>query len=200
MSHYLYLVRHGEQRDAEHGIADGPLSDRGAAQAHAVGSRLARVPFDAAFTSPLDRAVQTAAIMSQYLQGPAPEPSALLFDCVPSGPTPDTPANYESYFAGIAPEVIEAGGAQMEDAAATFLTREREDRHTLLVTHGFVIGWFVREVLQAPAWRWLTLQQRHAALSVIRIRTARPAELLLHNDVAHLDPHLRTGVSWSLPV
>ncbi len=25
-SRYLYLVRHGEQQDAEHGLPDGPLS------------------------------------------------------------------------------------------------------------------------------------------------------------------------------
>ena len=35
VSHYLYLVRHGEQQDAEHGLPDGPLSERGKRQARA---------------------------------------------------------------------------------------------------------------------------------------------------------------------
>lgn len=199
MSHYVYLVRHGEQRDAEHGIVDGPLSARGAAQAHAVGKRLARVPFTAFYTSPLDRAAQTADIMSSYLQGPPPEPSGLLFDCVPSGRTPETPAFYDSYFSGVSDAAVDAGSAQMEDATATFLTRERERTHTLLVTHNFVIGWLVREVLEAPQWRWLALQTANAALTVLRIRRARPSELLVHNDQAHLAPELRTGGNWDLP-
>ena len=33
MPHHLYLVRHGEQLDAEHGMPDGPLSPRGRRQA-----------------------------------------------------------------------------------------------------------------------------------------------------------------------
>lgn len=200
MSHYIYLVRHGEQRDAEHGIDDGPLSARGAAQAHAIGKRLSKVPFTASFTSPLDRAAQTADIMATYLQGPPPEPSSLLFDCVPSGRTPETPNIYDSYFSGIDEVASDAGAAQMEDASATFLTRERDLKHTLIVTHSFVIGWFVREVLEMPSWRWLALQTANASLTVLRIRRARPSELLVHNDHAHLPPELRTGCNWDLPI
>ena len=199
MPHYVYLVRHGEQRDAEHGIEDGPLSARGAAQAHAIGRRLASIPFTASYTSPLERAVQTADIMSSYLQGPPPEPSPLLFDCVPSGRTDDTPAIYDTYFSGVSAADIEAGTAQMEDAAAAFLTRERETTHTLLVTHNFVIGWFVRHVLEAPTWRWLALQTANASLTVLRSRRVRPSELLTFNDLGHLPPELRTGHTWDVP-
>ena len=39
MSRFLYLVRHGEQQDAEHGLPDGPLSARGVRQAHAIAER-----------------------------------------------------------------------------------------------------------------------------------------------------------------
>lgn len=200
MSHYVYLVRHGEQQDAEHGIVDGHLSDRGRAQAHLIGRRLAEVPFDTARTSPLDRALETADVMGQYLQGPPVTESTLLFDCIPSGRTPDTPGWYDGYFAGIPQATIDAGQAQMEDATETFLTSTREDTHTLLVTHNFVIGWFVRHVLEAPTWRWLGLQQHNCGLTILRVRTAKPTELLVHNDVSHLEPALRTGVGWDLPV
>ena len=195
MSHYLYLVRHGEQQDAEHGIADGPLSERGRAQAHAIGARLARVPFDAAYTSPLDRAVETAAIIDGYIQGPAAEPSNLLFDCVPSSGE-GAPSHYESFFSGVSAEAIEAGEAQLRDAEATWLTRLREDRHTLLVTHNFVIGALVQAVLELPSWRWLTLGTCNASLTVLRIRSARPPELVLFGDTSHLAPADRTGRSW----
>lgn len=200
MSHYVYLVRHGEQRDAEHGIEDGPLSARGAAQAHAIGRRLAKVPFTAFYTSPLDRASQTADIIAGHVQAPTPEPSGLLFDCVPSGRTPDTPAYYDAYFAGVPGPVVDAGMAQMEDAAATFLTRERDTCHTLLVTHGLVVGWLVREALEMASWRWLTMQPANASLTVVRIRRVRPTELLVFNDQSHLAPELRTGCNWNLPI
>ena len=40
MPQYLYLVRHGEQQDAEYGLPDGPLSPRGKRQAHLIAERL----------------------------------------------------------------------------------------------------------------------------------------------------------------
>ena len=195
MSHYLYLVRHGEQEHAEYGITDGPLSERGRAQAHAVGARLARVPFDAAYSSPLDRASETAAIIDTYTQGPPIERSNLLFDCIPSSGE-GAPAVYESFFSGVDDAQIEAGEAQMRDAIATFCERPRDDRHTLLVTHNFVIGEFVREVLELPSWRWLTFGTANAALTVLRLRSTRPSELVLFGDVSHLSLAERTGRSW----
>ena len=36
MTHYIYLVRHGEHQDAEHGVDDGPLSPRGQRQAELI--------------------------------------------------------------------------------------------------------------------------------------------------------------------
>jgi broad specificity phosphatase PhoE len=43
MSRYLYLVRHGEQVDAEFGLPEGPLSDRGRQQAAQVADRLSGI-------------------------------------------------------------------------------------------------------------------------------------------------------------
>lgn len=198
MSHYLYLVRHGEQIDAEHGILDSSLSERGVTQAHHIGRRLANVPLSRSFTSPLDRAAETAGIIDQYTQGDPVEESTLLFDCVPSGPEDDVPERYNRYFDAFPPAVTEAGRAQMSDAFDAFLTKSREDTHTLLVTHNFVIASFVREALNAPNWRWLGLNSYHASLTVIRVRTTKPVEVLLYNDVSHVPSELRTGVNYRL--
>lgn len=195
MSHFLYLVRHGEQENAEHGIAEGPLSERGRVQAHAIGKKLARVPFTRSLTSPLERAVGTAGIIDTYTQGPAFERSNLLFDCVPSSGE-SAPAHYESFFSGVEPADIEAGQAQMTDAVHAFFTRSRADEHTLLVTHNFVIGYFVRELLGLPEWAWLTLSTGNAALTILRLRSVRPDELKLFGDMSHLEPHERTGINW----
>jgi serine/threonine-protein phosphatase PGAM5 len=130
----------------------------------------------------------------------SPQPSALLFDCVPTGMTSETPAVFEPFFGSVTEAEVEAGSAQMSDAVSEFLVRKRGEVHELLITHNFVIGWFVREVLQAPDWRWMTLNQAHCGLTVIAQRQGRPWALLSHNDMAHLPVELRTGLPEVYPV
>lgn len=193
MSRYLYLVRHGEQQGAEHGVPDGPLSQRGEQQARLIAKRLADVPFTEAWHSPLKRASETAEIITQNLPGIQSRPSALLFDCIPSGPTPDMPKYFESFFGSFTEAQLEAGEAQMDDAVAEFMAPIGEERHDLLITHNFVIAWFVRHVMDAPTWRWLGLNQANCGLTIIRLRTAKPPMLIMHNGTNHLPLELRTG-------
>lgn len=200
MTHYVYLVRHGEHQDAEHGLADGPLSARGRRQAALIADRLSGVPLSAVWHSPLERAAETARAVAERLPSVSPEASALLFDCYPTGMTPETPAVFESFFGAVTDAQVEAGGAQMEDAVNAFLIRRQGDVHELLITHNFVIGWFVREVLQAPAWRWMTISQANCGLTVIAQKHGRPWTLVSHNDLAHLPFELRTGLTEIPPV
>ncbi|GAA1639899.1 histidine phosphatase family protein [Microbacterium flavum] len=199
MTHYLYLVRHGEHLDAEHGLEDGPLSPRGRRQAEFLADRLSGVPLNAVWHSPLERAAETARAVAGRLPSVVPEPSALLFDCIPSGPEPGMPAAYDGFFGSITEADIDAGSAQMADAVSEFLVR-KPGSHELLITHNFVIAWFVREVLDAPDWRWMTINQAHCGLTVLAQRPGRPWTLASHNDLAHLPMELRTGLPEALPV
>lgn len=199
MSRYVYLVRHGEQQDAEHGLPDGPLSGRGQRQAIAIAERLSGVPFSSVHTSPLQRAVETAKFMTARMPSIEPVPTALLMDCIPSGPSPDMPHSFESFFGGVTDEQIAAGEAQMADATAEWLSPSRDDRHDLLITHNFVIAWFVREVFEAPAWRWMGVNQANCGLTILRVRTAKPPVLVTHNDLGHLPAELRTGLPVEQP-
>ena len=63
---------------------------------------------------------------------------------------------------------------------------ERETRHLLVITHAFVVGWFVRHALDAPEWRWAGLQPANASVTVVQFSDTRPPMLLAFNDVAHL--------------
>nr|WP_206686574.1 histidine phosphatase family protein [Microbacterium invictum] len=189
----MYLVRHGEHLDAEHGLDDGPLSPRGRRQAELLADRLSGVPLTAVWHSPLERAAETARAVAERLPSVTPEPTALLFDCIPTGMTPQTPALYEPFFGSVTEAEVEAGSAQMADAVAEFLVR-KPAAHELLITHNFVIAWFVREVLGAEAWRWMTINQAHCGLTVLAQRAGRPWTLVTHNDLGHLPMELRTGL------
>ena len=199
MSHYLYLVRHGEQQDAEYGLPDGPLSPRGERQAQAIAERLSGVPFNGAWHSPLQRAAETAKIMTKRMPALESKPSALLMDCIPSGPTTDMPHALESFFGGVSAEEIEAGEAQMADAVAEWMTPTHEDQHDLLITHNFVIAWFVREAFGADSWRWMGINQANCGLTIIRVRSAKSPSLITHNDLGHLPVELRTGLPVQQP-
>lgn len=199
MSHYLYFVRHGEQQDAEYGLPDGKLSARGTRQAEAIANRLSGVPFTGAWHSPLERAADTARILTRRMPSLESKPSALLMDCVPSGPTPDMPHAFEAFFGSVTQEQIEAGEAQMTDAVAEWLTPTQDERHDLLITHNFVIAWFVRETFGADPWRWMGINQANCGLTIIRVRSAKPPVLITHNDLGHLPVELRTGLPTPQP-
>ena len=199
MSHNIILVRHGEQIDAEHGVIDSPLSERGHAQAAAVGRRLSGAGVTKIWHSPLDRAWETAQDIQGFLPGVDAEPSALLMDCVPAGKADETPSNFDPFFGSMSEVDIEAGAAQMGDAVAEFLSPTRQGETDLLVTHNAVIGWFVREVLGLPEWRWVTLTQSNCGVTVLQRQTAgRAWSVISHNDVGHLAPELQTGMAGAV--
>lgn len=80
MAFDLFLVRHGEtvwnREKRFQGSMDSPLTDLGRAQADRVGAALARLPgippAVPVLTSPLPRAVETAAIVRSHLPGAVP--------------------------------------------------------------------------------------------------------------------------------
>lgn len=200
MTQYLYLVRHGEHRDAEHGVTDGPLSPRGRRQAAFLAERLGGVPFTNVWFAPSTVAAETARIIGDRLPALDPRPSALLFDCIPSGPTPEVPRAFQSWFASVTEAEIDAGRAQMADAFAEFVMPGAQERHDLLITHNLVIAEFVRHAFDAPEWRWLGLTQAHCGITVLRARSGRPVTLVSHNDLSHLPVELRTGLVEPLPL
>ena len=189
MTHFLYLVRHGEA--VPH---DGPLSPAGEQQAQLTGRRLKDVPLSAIHHGPLPRAAQTAGLIAAYLPEVPVSASDLAGDYLPSDPGPDDlPPSYASFVAGFS-AAERAQGPKLAAAAIDRFTQagpEDGDNHELIVTHNFLIGWLVSQALAAPSWRWLGLNQMNCALTVIAYRTGLPPALISFNDAGHLTPELR---------
>jgi serine/threonine-protein phosphatase PGAM5 len=196
-SRFLYLVRHGEAVGE-----DGHLTLAGQEQARLTGARLAAVPLAVIAHSPLPRAAQTARLIADCLPGVPVTESGALGDYPPSDPDPATlPPSYARMVTGYSVTERDEGAARARRAVAQFAGAGEEDpaagagpaaaRHELIVTHNFLIGWFVRHALDAPDWRWLGLNQQHCALTVIRYPADRPAALVIFNDAGHLPGRLR---------
>ncbi|MFI5732153.1 histidine phosphatase family protein [Kribbella sp. NPDC051587] len=170
MTRHLYLVRHGEALPDESG-----LTERGRHQATQLGQRLQDVVFNTIHHSPLPRAAQTAHLISEQLHHPAPlKPSEVAGDYIPYVPhpdelPPDSAAHYLDFLAQATPEELTTG-PRLAQEALTHFTGPTD----LLVTHNFLIAWLIRDALDAPPWRWLTINHANAALTVLTYTPTRP--------------------------
>jgi serine/threonine-protein phosphatase PGAM5 len=182
----LYLARHGEA------INDGELSPHGQQQARLLGQRLASVPLTGIHHGPLPRAAQTAALISQCLPGVPVHCSEVVGDYIP--PVPDLqalPEVYARFLHGVSADEYAAGAKLAAAAIEQHAVSAAAETHELIVTHSFLIAWFVRHAIDAPDERWLGLNAANCALTVILYRPHRPPRLLSFNDMSHLPPDLR---------
>jgi serine/threonine-protein phosphatase PGAM5 len=184
---FLYLARHGDAVD------DGPLSEAGRQQARLLGARLSELPITAIHHSPLQRAVETTRLISAHLPAAAPHESELVGDYVPAAPDRATlPAAFGPFVDSFTPAELADGPPLAEAAIAKFTGPSQDtDRHELIVTHAFLVAWFIRHALDAPVDRWIGLNAANCALTVILYRPERPPTLVVVNDMGHLPQHLR---------
>ncbi len=190
---HLYLSRHAEPTPG-----GGGLTDRGVEQATRLGSGLGEIPLAVVQHGPLPRAAETARIVAAQLPGVPVREHEAAGDYLPYVPSRGE----------VAPEYAEAVLASMDDVTAEeaqhgadlaaqaidLLTGpvDGDERHELVITHAFTIGWLVRHALGAPAWRWWGLNHGHTGLTVIRYAEGRPPTLVVVNDLSHLPGELRS--------
>lgn len=185
---YLYLARHG--------AADpfGDLTPAGHDQARLLGRRLAHLPIDAVWHSPLPRAEASARIVAEQLAGPVPAQAAEeLVDHVPYvPPVEEMPPAWAPFFDGYDPAEATAGHRTAQRLTARFARApEGVDVHEVLITHAYPIAWLVRDAFDALPERWLGLAFANAGLTVIEYRPALPPSLTVLNELSHLPPELR---------
>ena len=190
---YLYLARHGD--------ADpfGELTETGYQQARLLGQRLAHLPIDAVWHSPLPRAAASAAELAGQLATGTPVAAAEeLIDHIPYVPSPEeTPASWVPFFDGYDAEEADAGNRLAQRLTARFANApEHDDVREVLITHAFQIAWLLRDALAAPPTRWFGLPVANTALTVIEYRPAVPPSITTLNEMSHLPGALRwTGFS-----
>ncbi|MFI6300033.1 histidine phosphatase family protein [Nonomuraea sp. NPDC050790] len=189
---HLYVVRHG--------AADpfGNLTDVGRRQTGLLADRLAALPVDAVWHSPLPRAAGSAEIIGERLGGVPVREAEELVDHVPYVPEPMPPA-WKGFFDGYGGAEA-AEGARLADALVERFARPvATETHEVLVTHAYQVAWLVRHALDAPPVRWLGLSCGNTALTAIEYRDGVGASVLLYNDMGHLPPDLRwTGFGSAL--
>jgi len=189
---HLYIARHG------YADAFGELTDIGRRQAALLGERLARLPIDAVWHSPLPRAAASAHELVQELPATTPVAAAAeLIDHVPYVPAPaETPPAWIPFFDGYDAAEAEAGRKLAESLIARFATApdpstSQGDTHEVLITHAYQIAWLVRHALDAPPARWLGLNSANSALTVIEYRPGLPPGIVMFNELTHLPAELR---------
>jgi probable phosphoglycerate mutase len=183
---HLYLARHGAAD------AFGELTDIGHRQAALLGDRLAGLPVDAVWHSPLPRAAASARVIGEHLPDVPVAEAAELVDHVPYVPAAtDLPPAWTGFFDGF-DDAERAPGERLAGALVDRFAKPAEsETHEVLVTHAFQVAWLLRHALDAPPARWLGLNSGNTALTVIEYRDGLPPTVVLFNDMGHLPQDLR---------
>jgi serine/threonine-protein phosphatase PGAM5 len=182
----LFLVRHAEAAGAD---GDPGLSPTGVTQARLLGERLRDQGVVGVRHGPRRRAAETAAVLGEVCGVPVMADGALEDRTPVPGPGQEAlyPDRMRPWFAAVPPAERDEGGDRISAAVRTYLA---DDQPLVLVTHAFVVAWFVQQMLGAPANAWPWISAANAGLTTIDRRPGRPPQLIGANDVGHL---LRDG-------
>lgn len=184
----LYIARHGAAD------AFGELTRAGQTQANLLGERLARLPINTVWHSPLPRAADTALTIARHVASAPLIEAQELIDHVPWVPANDEmPPTMRGFFDGFdhddAAEGHRIATTLIEKFAAA--PAAGDDTHEVLITHDYPIAWLLRHALDAPPIRWIGISSANAALTVIEFRPEHTATLVMFNDMSHLPVELR---------
>lgn len=188
MTRTLVLVRHAEAVSHDD---DPTLSPLGRRQADACGSRLAAllagVDVDAVLHGPRRRAAATATTIGRHLRAPAVIDDALTDRTPVATDQSCFSERVRAFLAATPADERDPDGMALDRAIQALAASRTGDRTTVAVTHNFVIGWFVRHVLDAPAQAWIGLSSANTGITRIDWTSDRVARVVCFNDTGHLD-------------
>lgn len=186
----LYFIRHG--------AADpwGQLTENGREQARLIGRRLARVPVDVVWHSPLPRAVDSARIIAAQISHVLVDEAAELVDHVPFVPRrEDLSPSWAGFFDGFDTNEADAGRRTADRLWKRFGSpngQAKRSTHEVAVTHAYPIAWMVRQALDAPPASWMALAAiANTSLTVIELADGESPSIVMVNEMSHLPDELR---------
>jgi len=197
----LILVRHGQTdanlRKVISGSTDSLLSEEGKRQAERVGLRLSTEKIDAAFSSDLTRAVETAKSMISHHPHLSLQIDARLRerDCGVLEGQPYGSQQRNARILGIPYNEFrpENGESELDVRARAvdffkgLLTSENSDKTILLVSHGGVITNLFMHLSGAPEESFRQLHPENTAVTMLDVDEKGSHEVRLMNCTTHLD-------------
>jgi phosphoserine phosphatase len=198
----LYLVRHGQTESNRKGLALGraniPLDQTGLEQARQLGEALSREPFVAVYSSPLQRAVQTAEEIASLhdlrvqvkpglIEMNIGEADGLTFSEVRER----FPGLLETWATESGPDHPMPGGERLADVqrrtveTVQSLLSRHPDETVCAVTHNFVILSLLTWALGVDLAGFRCLRHGVGAFSVLEVRPGR-TRVRRMNDTCHL--------------
>lgn len=221
MTTRLFLVRHGatvlSAEDRFAGATDVALSDEGRAQAERLAERLAGAELAAVYASPMNRTMETAAIIvGAHALTPIPRDGLREINhgrwegLRRNEVEAQFPEEYTAWEADpftFAPEGAESGVSVM--ARALPVIREIVERHAganvLVVSHKATLRLILSSLLGFDARGYRDrLDQSPACLNVVDFKDPVRARLMLFNDISHYADypgrgHVHLSKWWEIP-
>jgi len=202
MTTRLFLVRHGETtltaEDRFAGSTDVPLGSNGRMQAERLAARLTSAPIAAAYCSPLQRTVDTAAIVARphgLERIPRDGLREMNHGRWEGLRRADVEAQYPEEYAAWEEDPFSfapVGGESGAQVVARALPVIREivlahaGEHVLVVSHKATIRLIIASLLGFDGRGYRDrLDQAPACLNILDFKTPAHARLMLFNDVSH---------------
>ena len=198
----LILIRHGETawnaEERMQGHEDIPLNDRGAAQAEALGTRFAREPIHALYSSDLTRALDTARHIGEVTGCPVVRDARLrerhlgVLQGVLRHAALDAVGDVYARYRSSDPDYVIPGGESTRQFAARVLAcvddlvRRHPGETVVVVAHGGVLDQLYRHAVGLPISGPRAFTLRNTSVNRLEIEGGRWS-LGEWGDVRHLE-------------
>jgi probable phosphoglycerate mutase len=203
----IIIVRHGQTqwniRKIRQGHLDSELTDKGVAQARALGQRIARENFTALYSSDLGRALHTARMIAAVTgheivtDGRLRERHLGVFQGLSGDEIKDKhPEEYRMHRT-LGPEYVIPGGESVRQQVARNvdcldeIALKHPGEKVVVVTHGGVVSGLFRHALDIPLDAPRRFEFVNAGLNVFAYEDGHWI-LRTWGDVSHLDPGAAT--------
>jgi len=196
------LIRHGETEwnlsGRWQGHADSPLSERGVAQAEALGKRMKSDDFDFFYSSDLGRAMHTSRLVGGpsgwevILREDLRERDLGVLEALTTEEMLESEAEIYRSFRNDGPEYVPPGGESFKQfcdrcsKAVEAIALAHEGAKIGIVTHGGVLGALFRYVLNVPLEKERNFVLLNCSLNRIE-KKDNVWNLVSWGDIAHLE-------------